>query len=69
MAEKCDHCGRDVKNHSLLWSTTKDGYPNRPVEDGPEWGPYLLLTGKNEEISSVVCKACWGEGKKFKEKA
>jgi hypothetical protein len=64
MPEKCEHCEADIKEHSLKWLTTKAGTPNRPVEDGTEWGVHRLWVF--DKLSGTVCKKCWDEGKRFK---
>jgi hypothetical protein len=63
--EKCEHCGSDIKEHSILWLTTKPGDPKRPNEDGQEWGVTRLWN--NDKLAGIICGKCWGEGKKFKE--
>jgi hypothetical protein len=68
MADKCEHCRTEAKDHSYLWLTTSPGYPGRPVEDGPEWGTYRLWVGlAHERLAGIVCNKCWSAGKRFKE--
>lgn len=68
MADKCEHCGVEIKEHSYLWRTSKASAPDKPVEDGPEWGSVKLiglLPGGGEQILGIMCVVCGGQGKKF----
>jgi hypothetical protein len=68
MAQKCEHCGIEPKDHSINWMTSKPGDPGRPDESGPEWGIYRLWTGvSTPELIGVVCSGCWASGRRFKD--
>lgn len=78
MADKCEHCGIEAKEHTIPWLTTRPDDLGRPVEDGPEWGVYRLwdfgpgMESKWQEVThetliGVVCRGCWDKGLRFKE--
>jgi hypothetical protein len=43
MPEKCEHCGREPREHTFSWLTSRPGDTGRPDEDGPKWGIYPPL--------------------------